>query len=303
MEEKKDKKIIAILRGGSGFHYEDSLIEGSKLIQYILDNFSDQWKVLDVFIDKNNLWHVNGVPKAPEDIASEVDLVWNTSYPSFAQFFEILSVPVVGSKAFSFSLKKDRPLFLKNTKIDNIKIPNHIVLPVYQKDFDGPQDEYIVKKAKEVFEKFCSPWLVKPFTSNSFKDEYVAHTFPQLVKAIEDGVKNGKSILIEEFIAGNKGTVHTVSGFRGEENYSFSEDNLSLSEKEKLINLAKNVHKYFDLPYYLKSEFILSPRRGVFLNDFELIPDLIDDSHLDRSCSFVGAKTKHLIEHILDSTL
>ena len=42
-----------------------------------------------------------------------------------------------------------------------VQMPRSMVLPVYQKDFDGPRERYAIKKAKEVHEKFGAPWMVK----------------------------------------------------------------------------------------------------------------------------------------------
>jgi len=43
-------------------------------------------------------------------------------------------------------------------------MPRRIVLPLYQRDFDGEENTYARRKATEVFEKFAGPWIVKSFT-------------------------------------------------------------------------------------------------------------------------------------------
>ena len=325
MPEVKDKKTVGILRGGSGFHHEDSLAEGQELILYISEKFPDKWKVADVFVDKNNIWHFNGLPTSPDDLADKVDVVWNTSYPSFSKLLEMFSIPVIGADSFSFALKNDRSMFLNNLKIDNLKIPQHIVLPLYQADFDGPKDRYVLKKAREVFEKFTSPWLVKSFTNDSGMKEHVANTFPELVAAIEDGVNHQKSILVEEFVSGRNAIMHTASNFHDQDVYVFPPgaghgafqafgtsvqtsrgrvvDSFSSAEKEKLINLAKNIHQHLGRPYYLRSEFVINKQNKIYLINFELHPELNEYSHFSHACVFVGVKTEHLVENILDFVL
>ena len=197
-----------------------------------------------------------------------------------------------------------------------VKMPRHILLPLYQKDFDGPRDKYAIKKAKEIFEKFSSPWVVKFFAEDSNmaslvglwpRDIYLAKTFPELVNAIEDGVKNKESILVEEFISGKIASVHSVPLFRGEEIYTFPLGNSFGSflpeEKEKLTDVAKNLHKHIGAKHYLKSDFVINPRGKVFLLNIDFTPDLKSDSHFSQVCEYVGAKMHHVVEHILEQAL
>jgi D-alanine-D-alanine ligase len=192
-------------------------------------------------------------------------------------------------------------------------MPKSIILPLYQKDFDGPRERYAIKKAKEVFEKFPSPWIVKSFTPDSNMGIHLTKTFNELAGAIEDGVKHEKSILIEEFIAGKVASVHSVRGFRGHlpaqagDIYTFPLGNsfgiFSADEKEKLTALAKDLHKHIGAKHYLKSDFVLSPRGKVYLLGIESTPDLKKDSHFSQVCESVGTKMHNVVEHILKSVL
>ena len=96
---------------------------------------------------------------------------------------------------------------------------------------------YIIspKNAREVFEKFGAPWIVKIF--NEIK---IVKTFDELAEAI-NGEKN---VIVEEFIPGKIASVHSVPKFRDEDIYIFPLGNsfgiFSAEEKEKLANMAKN---------------------------------------------------------------
>ena len=193
-------------------------------------------------------------------------------------------------------------------------MPRAVVLPLYQEDFDGARDKYAIKKAKEVHEKFAGPWIVKSFTEDLNmaspvglwpRGIHLAKTFPELVNAIEDGMKHEKSILVEEFIDGKVASVHSIPLFRGENIYTFplgnTFGNFSPEEKEKLVNLAKDLHKHINAKHYLKSDFVLSSRGKVYLLQIESMPDLKPDSHFSQVCESVGAKSYHTIEHMLDS--
>ena len=184
-----------------------------------------------------------------------------------------------------------------------VNIPKHIIIPLYQEDFDGPVEKYVLRKAKAVFEKFSSPWVVKSFASDLDMGVHVAKTFVELTDAIMDGVKHKKSILVEELIVGKDVSMHSVAGFRGEDIYTFLPGNISLIEKEKLTNLTKDIYNHLGVSNYLKADFILSSNGRIYLNNVEFSPNLKEDSHFCESCESVGAKSHHIIEHILERAL
>lgn len=298
-------KRIGIIRGGGGRFYDSSLRKGGEIISHIFENLSDKFKIFDILIDKDGVWHLSGVPILPADLLHKVDVVWDTTRPSATQILTQLSIPHVAVGHFSHSLEESKEMLSKQMEQVGLSLPRHIVLPVYQTDFDGPRERYSIKKAKEVHEKFGAPWIVKSFTPDAGMGIHLAKTFNELVAAIEDGVKHGKSILVEEFIAGKVASVHTVPNFRGEELYTFPFGNafgtFSNEEKEKLVNLAKDLHQHLDARHYLKSDFVMNPRGKVYLLNFELHPDLKPGSHLSQVAESVGAKMHHIVEHILES--
>ena len=306
-KELKKIKRVGVLRGGAGKHYASSLRKGGEIIFYISENLGDKYKPVDILIDKNYIWHCGGVPINPSDLASRIDIAWNTTHPSLSNILDSLSIPNIGASAFSFTLENSRDMLREHIKNIGIEMPRSIILPVYQQDFDGPIEKYPIKKAKEVFEKFSSPWIVKSFTEDANMAIHLAKTFPELVRAIEDGVKHDKSILVEEFIAGKVASVHSVPMFRGEEIYIFPLGNafggFSAEEKENLATLAKDLYRHIGAKHYLKSDFVLNPRGQVYLLQIEGNPDLKTDSHFSQVCESVGAKPHHIIEHILGEVL
>jgi len=302
------KKRVGILRGGKGKNYTTSLKRGGDLISNISENLEEKYKIVDILIDKDEIWHINGLPTQPVDLMHRVDIVWNTAGPGVSVLLENFSIPNIGHGAFYSSMEESRDLLKEQMNRIGVHIPRSIVLPFYQKDFDGPREKYATKKAKEVFEKFSSPWIVKSFTPDSNMGIHLAKTFPELVYAIEDGVLHEKSILVEEFILGKIASFHSVPKFRGEPIYIFplsvssgnTFGNFSSIEKEKLTALAKYLHQHIGAKHYLKIDFTLTPHGKVYLIGLDSTPDLRLDSHFSQVCESVGAKPHHIIEHILE---
>lgn len=300
-------KRVGILRGGTGEHYAHSLKRGGDIILHIHENLADKYKPVDILIDKDHMWHVGGVPVTPSDLVHKVDIVWNTTHPSFANILGSLSIPNISATAFSSTLQTSKEMLREHMKKIGVSMPRSLVLPLYKEDIDGPREKYAIKKAKEVFEKFGSPWIVKSFTPDANMGIHLAKTFNELVSGIEDGVKHGKSILVEEFITGKVASMHSVPGFRGEETYIFPPVNVygefSGPEKEKLCALVKDLHKHIGAKHYLKSNFLVNSRGKVYLLDCDFTPNLKPQSHFSEACERVGVKMHHVVRHILDQVV
>ena len=298
-------KRVGILRGGAGENYESSLKKGGDIISYIFENLGDKYKPIDILVDKDYVWHMNGLPVSPSDLAQRVDVVWNTSHPSLSNILESLSIPNVGPSSFHSSLSSSKEMLREHMKKIGVAMPRHIILPLYQEDFDGPRERYSIKKAKEIFEKFGSPWIVRSLTLDESMGIHLARTFNELVAGIEDGVQHESSILVEEFITGKVVALHSVAGFRGEDVYTFPPvnvfGNISSDEKDKLVLLAKDLHNHIGAKHYLKSVFVLHPRGKVYLMHIDSMPNLKPNSHFLEVCESVGTKPHHVLEHILES--
>lgn len=301
------KKRIGILRGGKGKHYDSSLRKGGEIIKYINEKLAGKYSVVDILVDKDGVWHVGGLPETPHDLVHKVDIVWNVADHENSNIFKSFSVPMVGGTSYSHVLENSAELLREHMKQINVPMPRHMVLPLYQADFDGPRERYSIKKAKEVHEKFGAPWIVKSFTPDTSMGIHLAKTFDELVGAIEDGVKHEKSILVEEFIEGKIASLHSVRDFRGEDLYTFplgnSYGNFSNEEKEKLSNLAREIHSHINAEHYLKSDFVMNPRGKCYLLGVSLTPDLKQGSHLSEVCQLVGTKLHQVVEHVLKNVV
>lgn len=304
------QKLVGILRGGKGKHYASSLKKGGDIISHIFENLSHKYKPVDILIDKEGQWHISGVPIKPADLMHRIDVVWNTAHHGVFSTIDNLSIPYIGQEFFHGAADTSKEILREHMKKIGVQMPRSLLLPVYQPDFDGERNKYAIKKAKEVFEKFPAPWIVKSFTPDINMGIHLAKTFPELVDAIEDGVKHEKSILVEEFIAGKIASVHSVPGWRGQEIYTFplgsSFGVFSNDEKEKLSSMAKALHKHLHAKHYLKSDFVLS-RLGkssqIYLLNVEWSPDLNKDSHFSQTCESAMIKPHQITDHIIERIL
>lgn len=311
-----DRKIrVGVLRGGAWDSYQESLDHGGDLLNMIAEHLNDKYKIVDILVDKDGIWHIGGLPIFPMDLSSKVDMVWNASHPSFGSVLKSLSMPHVSQDAFLVGLENNPDLLKDHAKNMGFQIPRSILFPAYQEDIDGNRADYSIRAAKKVHEKFGAPWVVKAHPSNPDMGIHVARTFGDLVSAIDDGVNHAGSILVQELIVGKEASVHTVPNFRshvpGMNNlYTFpvlpnehSTLKFSNTEREKLMEIARKVHKELGARHYLQSDLIITPSGRVYLVGIESTPDLEKGSHFEHSCESVGAKMHQVIEHILERAL
>jgi len=302
MYPSNTKIRIGIIRGGKGDNFEFSLKEGGDLISFINNNLSNKYQAVDIFIDRENIPHINGLPVNLNDVFHKSDVIWNT-YTNFSHILDSFSIKHISNSAFSNVMSNNRSMLEEHMKSVGVKMPRHFVILAYQYDFDGDINKFAFKKAKEVFEKFGSPWIVHTFGKDMNTAIHIAKTFGQLVYAISEIAQSGKSILVEELITGKVASVHTIPKFRNEEIYAMNSGNLSLDEKQKLLNVAKDLHTDIDAKHYLKSSFVIHPRGHIYLVNVELKPDFKEYSDLHQSCKDRGVKISSIFEHIVDKAL
>jgi D-alanine-D-alanine ligase-like ATP-grasp enzyme len=311
--EIKIQKRVGVLRGGTSGNYEASLREAGDLMIYIFENLSDKWKPIDIFIDCNEVWHIKGIPIKPIELQQKVDVVWDTTNSNASVILERLGVKRVGINSFSSLLQTHRPLLEEYLKNVGVNMPKSIILPSYQKDFDGPKEQYALKKAQEIFKKFTSPWIIRAYPVDVNTGVRVAKTFTELTNAIEDAMLYRPSILVEELIPGKTVSIHSLAGFRDKEIYSLplisvTKGNVNLSEdfseeeKVKFLNTVKDIYKHLGATYYLNSNFVLHPTRGIYLTSVCFSPNL-RDSHFLYSCDSIGLKPYEVFDYILRRAL
>ncbi|MFA6257560.1 MAG: hypothetical protein WC671_00935 [Candidatus Paceibacterota bacterium] len=277
------KKRVGVLRGGAGKNYLSSIKNGGDIILHISEKLGDKYKVVDILVDKDYIWHLSGIPINTSDLVNKVDVVWNTTHSSFSSILDSLDIPNVRISSFYSKLKNNRELLREHMKQIGLNTPRFVIAP---------------KNAEVVFKKFGSPWIIK--NSNEIK---IIKTFNELAK----NITGSDDLIVEEFIAGKVVSVHSVRKFRGEEIYVFplgnSFSSFSFEEKEKIFTLVKDLNIYIGGMHYLKIDFILNPHGKVYLLQIDEMPDLNSDSHFSQVCEYVGAKPHHVIEHILEQVL
>ncbi len=227
---------VGVIRGGISSEYEVSLKTGENVLSHLRgEELNHKYSTVDIIIDRDGVWYINGLPTTMEKIFHKVDVIFNALHGDFGedgklqQILEQWKIPYTGSGPLASSIGYNKALSKEVFNSLGIKTPQHILFPAYLEDMDSnmkdgeDEDEhkkkYAVKKAGEVFRKLAPPWIVKPLTGGSSMGVHMCKTLPALVRAFEVGANEKVSVIVEELIEGKEATVGVVNNFRGQDIY------------------------------------------------------------------------------------
>jgi len=311
------RKKIAILRGGPSAEYEVSLKTG----ETILNNLSeDKYDLFDVCITREGDWYFRGIKTKPSEVLKQIDVVVNAMHGQYGEdgkiqrILETFGVPYTGSQSIPSAFAMNKVLAKQEFKKAGIKVPIDLVLE---------KDKYNVW---EIFTSFPMPAIVKPVSAGSSLGMSLVRNASELEKAIQLAFEISDKVLIEEYISGREATCGVIDNFRGESVYTLlpieirpksknsffdyeakysgqSEEicpgNFSNEEKRQLQELAKQAHQSLGLRHYSRSDFILSPRRGIYLLETNSLPGLTANSLLPKSLNAIGCSLPEFLEHLI----
>jgi len=327
---------VGVIRGGISSEYDVSLNTGGNVLSHLRsDKMNSKYKPVDVLIDKNGAWHINGKPASMNDLSNSVDVVFNALHGDFGEdgklqtILEQWNIPYTGSGPFPSAVGYNKVLAKEQFSRLGIKTPIHTTI---EPDFDSGED--INKKAQEnaraIWQKFGAPWVVKPQSSGSSFGVKICKTFPELVEALTVALEEKSNLLIEEMIDGKEATVGVVEGLRGKDTYTLppieiripktkrffdydakytgiSEEicpgNFTYDEKAELERLAALIHTGLNLSHYSRSDFIVHPKKGIYALEVNTLPGLTNESLTPKALNAIGATMPEFLDHIITLAL
>jgi D-alanine-D-alanine ligase len=317
------KKKVGVLRGGPSSEYEVSLKTGKS----VLDSLADRYECLDIFIDKDGKWHHLGVPISPEKVFKKVDVIFNALHGAYGEdgtvqkLLDTFGIPYTGSTALASAVGMNKVLSKKVYKNSNLKTPLHLTVS---------RGDNLAEEIIKIFKSFPMPAVVKPVSGGSSVGTAIAKTLADLEVAVIDALKYSDQALIEEFIAGKEATCGVVDNFRNEPVYALlpieirkpndsaffdyqakyggkTEEicpgNFTAEEKKIIQTMAKEAHQALGLRHYSRSDFIIHPRRGIYILETNTLPGLTSESLLPKSLKAIGCSLPDFLDHLIQLAL
>jgi D-alanine-D-alanine ligase len=327
---------VGVIRGGISGEYEVSLKTGSNVLSHLKsEKLNKKYKPVDIFIDKNGIWHISGKPVSMDQVFHSVDVVFNALHGDFGedgkvqQILDQWGIPYTGSSAFASALGYNKVLAKEQFSLLGINTPNHLSISKYENE-DGDIDTYSKNIAKKIHDKLPPPWIVKPLSGGSSVGMKMCSTYPELIEAFREGINKDNDALVEELIEGREATVGVVNNFRDQNVYvlppieiripktktffdfeakytGVSEEicpgNFSRKEKDELIRLSSMIHTGLNLDHYSRTDFIIHPKKGIYALEVNTLPGLTNESLIPKMLNAVGSNTEEFIDHILSLAL
>lgn len=313
---------VAVLRGGPSHEYDVSLNTGTSVLAHLPPAYHG----IDVFIDEEGVWHLSGVPKSPEKILSQVDVVFNALHGHFGEdgkvqhILELHGIPHTSSPVMS-SVYAMNKAFAKNIfSRFGIRTPLHRIIR---------KEEVNPSLVRDLFTTFPHPSIVKPVASGSSVGVQKISTLSELADALNQVFAYDDRALLEEYIAGREATCAVIPYFRDEQLYtlpvlevkrpdgyahttydhklqgdiSFDHDSLTALEKAEAKRIAQLAHKALGATHYSRSDMIVHPKRGVFLLETNTQPSLASHAPFVKGLEVVGSNLSQFLDHVLSRAL
>lgn len=315
---------IGVLRGGPSSEYDVSLASGSAVLAALRERLAHLYKARDILIDKKGVWHLDGVAFPASEISRKIDVAFNALHGSFGEdgkvqsFLETHGMPFTGSDSLASAVGMNKILSKKAFAAHGIKSPYWTEVSS-EKVRNDPS-----AVTKQIFTTFVFPAVVKPASGGSSVGVSIARTSGELQEALELAAEHGETIVIEEFIPGIEATCGVIEGFRGHDIYALppveirphlgffdykakyqgGSDEIvpaTFSEpiKRDLERLAAQIHHALGLRHYSRSDFIIHPRRGIYVLEVNTLPGLTNESLVPKALRAVGSDIHELVEHLI----
>ena len=312
------------MRGGPSTEYEISLQTGGNVLNALRGPLSERYQAYDIFIDRQGGWNIDGMPADSHDIAHRFDVIFNALHGSYGEdgkvqaILEAHGIPFTGSGSLASAVGMNKMLSKNAFRSHGLKTPHSREIPSSAILADAQA------VAREVFLSFPMPAVIKPMSAGSSVGISIVRTMADLIPALTLAAKHSDSVLIEEYIAGQEATVGVIEGFRGQElyvlpaieirtprkffdyeaKYTGNYDEIvpatfSAKIKEELADMAQKAHQALGLRHYSRSDFIISPRRGIYILETNTLPGLTQESLVPKSLRAVGSDTHELVEHLI----
>lgn len=301
---------VGVLRGGTSNSYTDSLATGAYVLKHLP---RESFEVLDIFLDKQGVWHMGGIPVGFEKLKLRVDVVWNALHGFYGedgkivQLLESLGIPYTGAGALSSAIAMNKKLAKGHLAQIGVKTPRGVYIENWG---SGEKEQIVAEVVRTLSAKFSPPWIVEPISRGQGIGAMRAKTRDELSEILSQLFDLGIPALIEEEVRGKEMSVIVTTDFRGKKTYSFlptekgkTKTRLESKQSEQLQKLARDVHEGLALGPYSRTTATVTPKGHLYVIGVETMPALHGNSDLHHALASVGVTFKEFAMHLIAQAL
>jgi D-alanine-D-alanine ligase len=303
------QKTILVVQGGVSSEREISLKSGKACIKALKKL---KYKIILLDPAKEHLSKIKQYKK-------KVDLIFNALHgrdgeDGIAQsYFEYFKIPYTHSGIISSMNAMDKIISKKIFNKNNLLTPSYISL-------DSVSYKKYLKKKNLKNSSFSYPMVVKPSNEGSSIGVEICKDFNQLKKSIIKLIKNYKTLIVENYIAGQEIQVAVINGkalgaieLKPRRNFydykaKYSKTaltkhimpaNISKNNYNKVLKLAEKAHQVLKCKGVTRSDFKLINNK-FYLLEINTQPGMTDLSLVPEIAKYAGITFKDLIKKIID---
>jgi D-alanine-D-alanine ligase len=303
------QKTILVVQGGVSSEREISLKSGKACIKALKKL---KYKIILLDPAKEHLSKIKQYKK-------KVDLIFNALHgrdgeDGIAQsYFEYFKIPYTHSGIISSMNAMDKIISKKIFNKNNLLTPSYISL-------DSVSYKKYLKKKNLKNSSFSYPMVVKPSNEGSSIGVEICKDFNQLKKSIIKLIKNYKTLIVENYIAGQEIQVAVINGkalgaieLKPKRNFydykaKYSKTaltkhimsaNISKNNYNKVLKLAEKAHQVLKCKGVTRSDLKLINNK-FYLLEINTQPGMTDLSLVPEIAKYAGITFKDLIKKIID---
>lgn len=317
---------VAVLRGGQSLGYSTSLKTGEHVLS-ALREMPEIYEPIDIFISIRGEWHRGGLVEEPHRALRHADVVWNALHGSYGEdgqvqrVLEGLQIPFTGSSAVASALSMNKEMAKRLYKQHSLLTPAHTLITK-----DNLDDNRLIT----VFRTYLHPVIVKPVDAVESLGVRKVATFPELKQVVKETLNYSPRVLVEEFIKGDEVSCIVIDDAKGERIYALlpaspelpprlgeagqrgepsSKFRLKLKVEEnsprfgeagkEIEEMAKRAHEALGLRHYSGSDFIITPKRKIYILETNSLPALHEGSLAHTSLRATGWRSRDFVDHVL----
>ena len=301
------KLRVAVLRGGPSNEYDVSLKSGENILSALRE--MDAYEPVDIFISKSGEWHREGLVHEPHHALRHVDVVWNALHGSYGEGGQVqrvldgLQIPFTGSGAVASALSMNKDMAKRLYQEHSLPTPAFEL--VAEESFD---DDQLIN----IFRTYLHPVVVKPANATGSLGIRLAHTFHELKEAIKETFEYSPRVIVEERVLGDDVSCVVVEEANGERIYSFEPirietkkrvKRLTEEENKSVEEMARRAHEALGLRHYSTSDFIITPKRKIYILETNSQPTLGRNSLLHQALASNNWRHNDFVDHVLKLTI
>ena len=303
------QKTILVIQGGTSSEREVSLNSGKACTKALKKL---KYKVITFDPAKEHLSKI-------KQYKQKVDLILNALHgrdgeDGIAQsYFEYFRIPYTHSGIISSMNAMDKITSKKIFKKNNLLTPNYIALNSFN------YKKYLKGKFLRNL-NFSYPMVVKPSNEGSSIGVEICKNFNQLKKSIVKLIKNYKTLIVENYIAGQEIQVAVINGKAlgaielkpRRKFYDYKAKYSKSAHTEHIMPADININNYNNVMKLAEKAHLVLNCKGITRSDFKLFnnkfylleintqPGMTNLSLVPEIAKYAGINFKKLVKKIID---